>query len=79
MTEDFLFKITADLEPGDGDVCRVCRMESAPDRPLFYPCICTESIKYIHQEWLDLGPYRRRQASVPLTNVKAVEPRSNVV
>ena len=33
------------------DVCRVCRMEASSDRPLFYPCLCTGSIKYVHQEW----------------------------
>ncbi len=27
-------------------------MESTPDRPLFYPCVCTGSIKYIHQDCL---------------------------
>ncbi|EDW69758.1 E3 ubiquitin-protein ligase MARCHF6 [Drosophila virilis] len=35
-----------------GDICRVCRCEALPDRPLFYPCICTGSIKYIHQDCL---------------------------
>lgn len=35
-----------------GDICRVCRCEGAPDRPLFHPCICTGSIKFIHQECL---------------------------
>ncbi len=34
------------------DICRVCRCEGTPDRPLFHPCICTGSIKYIHQECL---------------------------
>ena len=34
------------------DICRVCRSEGSLDRPLFYPCICTGSIKYIHQECL---------------------------
>ncbi|KAF0310943.1 E3 ubiquitin-protein ligase MARCH6 [Amphibalanus amphitrite] len=34
------------------DICRVCRSEGSMDRPLFYPCICTGSIKYIHQECL---------------------------
>ncbi len=34
------------------DICRVCRMEEvSTDRPLFYPCVCTGSIKYVHQEW----------------------------
>ncbi|XP_064467380.1 E3 ubiquitin-protein ligase MARCHF6-like isoform X2 [Ornithodoros turicata] len=34
------------------DICRVCRSEAAPDKPLFHPCICTGSIKYIHQDCL---------------------------
>lgn len=34
------------------DICRVCRSEGAAERPLFHPCICTGSIKYIHQECL---------------------------
>ena len=34
------------------DICRVCRCEGTPDRPLFHPCICTGSIKWIHQECL---------------------------
>lgn len=34
------------------DICRVCRSEATSDRPLFYPCVCTGSIKYIHQECL---------------------------
>jgi len=34
------------------DICRVCRSEGVPDRPLFHPCICTGSIKWIHQECL---------------------------
>uniref|UniRef100_A0A183U375 RING-type E3 ubiquitin transferase n=1 Tax=Toxocara canis TaxID=6265 RepID=A0A183U375_TOXCA len=42
---------TAVLMP---DICRVCR--SAGDSALYYPCLCTGSIKYVHQdcllEWL---------------------------
>ncbi|XP_049958732.1 E3 ubiquitin-protein ligase MARCHF6 isoform X1 [Schistocerca serialis cubense] len=34
------------------DICRVCRSEGSPERPLFHPCICTGSIKWIHQECL---------------------------
>ncbi|XP_051166426.1 E3 ubiquitin-protein ligase MARCHF6 [Leptopilina boulardi] len=41
MTEDML----------GADICRVCRSDD-PDRPLFHPCICTGSIKWIHQECL---------------------------
>lgn len=35
-----------------GDICRVCRSEGQSDRQLFHPCICTGSIKWIHQECL---------------------------
>lgn len=35
-----------------GDICRVCRCEGQSDRPLFHPCICTGSIKWIHQDCL---------------------------
>ena len=30
----------------------MCRCEGTADRPLFHPCICTGSIKFIHQECL---------------------------
>ena len=41
-------------DQAQGDICRVCRCEAQSDRPLFYPCICTGSIKYIHQDCLML-------------------------
>ncbi|GCB66512.1 hypothetical protein scyTo_0015006, partial [Scyliorhinus torazame] len=34
------------------DICRVCRSEGTPDKPLYHPCVCTGSIKFIHQECL---------------------------
>ncbi|XP_048464910.1 E3 ubiquitin-protein ligase MARCH6 [Rhincodon typus] len=33
-------------------ICRVCRSEGTPDKPLYHPCVCTGSIKFIHQECL---------------------------
>lgn len=39
-------------QENDVDICRVCRCEATIERPLFYPCVCTGSIKYIHQECL---------------------------
>ncbi|KAI2464686.1 hypothetical protein F4781DRAFT_58483 [Annulohypoxylon bovei var. microspora] len=40
----------------DPDTCRICRGEGTSDEPLFYPCKCSGSIKYVHQdclmEWL---------------------------
>ncbi|KAH8902457.1 hypothetical protein BR93DRAFT_887022 [Coniochaeta sp. PMI_546] len=49
----------ADANPtpaSDVDTCRICRGEGTPAEPLFYPCKCSGSIKYVHQdclmEWL---------------------------
>ena len=33
-------------------VCRVCHGEDEPERPLFHPCRCDGSIKFIHQDCL---------------------------
>ncbi|CAG9812916.1 unnamed protein product [Phaedon cochleariae] len=41
-----------DSEISNSEICRVCISEGLPDRPLFHPCICTGSIKWIHQECL---------------------------
>ncbi|APA14443.1 hypothetical protein sscle_13g092130 [Sclerotinia sclerotiorum 1980 UF-70] len=41
---------------GDPDTCRICRAEATEREPLFYPCKCSGSIKFVHQdclmEWL---------------------------
>lgn len=46
----------ADEAPVDLDTCRICRGEATEDEPLFFPCKCSGSIKYVHQdclmEWL---------------------------
>ncbi|PVU89592.1 hypothetical protein BB561_005259 [Smittium simulii] len=40
----------------DEIICRVCRCEATDEEPLFYPCKCSGSIKYVHEdcllEWL---------------------------
>lgn len=40
----------------EADSCRICRGEGSREEPLFYPCKCSGSIKYVHQnclvEWL---------------------------
>ncbi|KAL2194713.1 hypothetical protein P885DRAFT_80023 [Corynascus similis CBS 632.67] len=40
----------------DPDTCRICRGEGSTEEPLFFPCKCSGSIKYVHQdclmEWL---------------------------
>ncbi|XP_032872931.1 E3 ubiquitin-protein ligase MARCHF6 isoform X2 [Amblyraja radiata] len=40
------------MESTEEDICRVCRSEGTSDKPLYYPCVCTGSIKFIHQECL---------------------------
>uniref|UniRef100_A0A914WK26 RING-type E3 ubiquitin transferase n=1 Tax=Plectus sambesii TaxID=2011161 RepID=A0A914WK26_9BILA len=46
------FYCQCDRSTSVSDICRVCRSEGTPDRPLYYPCLCTGSIKYVHQECL---------------------------
>jgi E3 ubiquitin-protein ligase MARCH6 len=45
-----------DKSPAEGDTCRICRSEASATEPLFYPCKCSGSIKFVHQdclmEWL---------------------------
>ncbi|KAL8668684.1 MAG: hypothetical protein Q9168_006698 [Polycauliona sp. 1 TL-2023] len=40
----------------EAESCRICRSEATKDEPLFYPCRCSGSIKFVHQhclmEWL---------------------------
>ena len=40
----------------EADTCRICRGEGSKEEPLFYPCKCSGSIKFVHQnclmEWL---------------------------
>ncbi|GJJ72204.1 E3 ubiquitin-protein ligase MARCH6 [Entomortierella parvispora] len=34
------------------EICRVCRSEGTTDQPLFHPCKCSGSIRFVHQECL---------------------------
>ncbi|KAI5252531.1 hypothetical protein E4T42_03302 [Aureobasidium subglaciale] len=47
---------SSDKSPAEGDTCRICRSEGSATEPLFYPCKCSGSIKFVHQdclmEWL---------------------------
>ncbi|ORX55663.1 hypothetical protein DM01DRAFT_1024316 [Hesseltinella vesiculosa] len=36
----------------DPDVCRVCRSGATIEKPLYHPCKCSGSIRFIHQECL---------------------------
>ncbi|CAO2652103.1 Nn.00g003860.m01.CDS01 [Neocucurbitaria sp. VM-36] len=40
------------LDKDEADTCRICRGEGSEDEPLFFPCKCSGSIKYVHQECL---------------------------
>nr|GMC81029.1 probable E3 ubiquitin ligase SUD1 isoform X1 [Ipomoea batatas] len=44
------FKYDDDEE--EEDVCRICRNPGDADNPLRYPCACSGSIKYVHQDCL---------------------------
>ncbi len=33
--------------------CRICSFEAEPDRPLFYPCACSGTIRWVHQDCLE--------------------------
>ncbi|KAK8940151.1 hypothetical protein KSP40_PGU017504 [Platanthera guangdongensis] len=39
-------------EEDEGDVCRICRNPGEEDNPLRYPCACSGSIKFVHQDCL---------------------------
>lgn len=41
-----------DEDDEEGDVCRICRNPGDTDNPLRYPCACSGSIKFVHQECL---------------------------
>ncbi|KAL5200719.1 hypothetical protein ABZP36_021922 [Zizania latifolia] len=46
-----------DEDEEEGDVCRICRNRGDDENPLQYPCACSGSIKFVHQDcllqWLD--------------------------
>ncbi|EPS64281.1 hypothetical protein M569_10499, partial [Genlisea aurea] len=39
-------------EEDEADVCRICRSSGDADNPLRYPCACSGSIKFVHQDCL---------------------------
>ncbi|KAK8239400.1 hypothetical protein IWZ00DRAFT_73547 [Phyllosticta capitalensis] len=47
---------SSDKAADEPDTCRICRGEGTREEPLFYPCKCSGSIKFVHQdclmEWL---------------------------
>ncbi|KFY23516.1 hypothetical protein V491_02503, partial [Pseudogymnoascus sp. VKM F-3775] len=53
---EYATNMDGDDGTGDQDTCRICRGEATAQEPLFYPCKCSGSIKFVHQdclmEWL---------------------------
>src|SRR5258707_9838974 len=47
---DSLVKSVVDADT-DQDTCRICSAPAEPDQPLFHPCKCSGTIRYIHQDW----------------------------
>eukprot|EP00036_Acanthoecidae_sp_10tr_P025404 CAMPEP_0206324804 /NCGR_PEP_ID=MMETSP0106_2-20121207/20723_1 /ASSEMBLY_ACC=CAM_ASM_000206 /TAXON_ID=81532 /ORGANISM="Acanthoeca-like sp., Strain 10tr" /LENGTH=60 /DNA_ID=CAMNT_0053757205 /DNA_START=92 /DNA_END=271 /DNA_ORIENTATION=- len=43
--------VDSEFGDGEGEVCRVCR-EGSDAAPLFHPCRCTGSIRWVHEECL---------------------------
>lgn len=41
-----------DDDDDDERICRVCRAEDEPDNPLYHPCKCSGSIRYVHSDCL---------------------------
>ncbi|KAF5814057.1 putative transcription factor C2H2 family [Helianthus annuus] len=41
-----------DDDDDEEDVCRICRNNGDDDNPLRYPCACSGSIKFVHQDCL---------------------------
>ncbi|KAK2665045.1 hypothetical protein Ddye_003619 [Dipteronia dyeriana] len=46
------FELADDEEEEEEDVCRICRNPGDADNPLRYPCACSGSIKFVHQDCL---------------------------
>ncbi|ESR36217.1 hypothetical protein CICLE_v10027715mg [Citrus x clementina] len=46
------FDIEEEEEEEEEEVCRICRNPGDPENPLRYPCACSGSIKFVHQDCL---------------------------
>jgi E3 ubiquitin-protein ligase DOA10 len=44
-------------------VCRICQGEGADSRPLRHPCRCTGSIKFVHEDCLQMWIHSKGSAS----------------
>lgn len=59
-------------EEEEGDVCRICRNRGDDAHPLRYPCACSGSIKFVHQDcllqWLDHSNSRQCEVCITSTS-----------
>ncbi|KAF8534947.1 hypothetical protein BDD12DRAFT_894659 [Trichophaea hybrida] len=63
----------------ESDHCRICRSEGTPDEPLYHPCKCSGSIKFVHQdclmEWLQHSQKKYCElCKTPFTFTKLYDP-----
>ncbi|KAF9286832.1 hypothetical protein BGZ68_002530 [Mortierella alpina] len=68
------------------EICRVCRYEGSLDQPLFHPCKCSGSIRFVHQdclvEWLERSNKNANGLAVPTptpANTTAVSKNDTVL
>ena len=40
------------VRPRNDDVCKYCRQSQTSDKPLFYPCKCSGTMMYVHEDCL---------------------------
>ncbi|CAK9012076.1 Probable E3 ubiquitin ligase SUD1 (Protein ECERIFERUM 9) (Protein SUPPRESSOR OF DRY2 DEFFECTS 1) (AtSUD1) (RING-type E3 ubiquitin transferase SUD1) (RING/U-box domain-containing protein) [Durusdinium trenchii] len=54
----------------EGEICRICRSGREDGRPLYHPCICTGSIKFVHEdclmEWLSYSSQNSNRSKCEL-------------
>ncbi|KAJ3170162.1 hypothetical protein HDU88_008787 [Geranomyces variabilis] len=50
----------------EAEICRVCRGPATPEQPLHYPCKCSGSMRYVHQDCLEqwLQHSRKKQCEI---------------
>lgn len=58
-----------DEDDEEGDVCRICRNPGDAENSLRYPCACSGSIKFVHQDclfqWLNHSNARQCEVIYP--------------
>ena len=58
-------------EEEEEDVCRICRNPGDRENPLRYPCACSGSIKFVHQDcllqWLNHSNARQCEVCLSLS------------